>query len=765
MGLAVAVLFWLLLMGLFAAPAYTDEVPGDPDLVLHTALTSPACTSCHGTDTRSIHANCDQCHASPRLGEITGWSIECATCHTYTRSDGLDHAGFTAKHTPLASAECYPCHPHGESTTVELVTDFHANCAMCHNDTIVTEGITVDCTNCHGTAPGTVPYHANFVIAHDATSTASLECAGCHESADISVVHADRSEGCKLCHVPTYATCNVCHRIHGGVLSGPPPAECANEGCHGTLTPATHYIEASHTALFAPGEDCADCHSASLKTEHEKSSAGPVTCVQCHEDAVDGLTGPWNGSCSACHGTPHGGMAAKHQGAVTRAWVPIFIDHDGYGPPGLTVDCSMCHASRDLAQLHSDECALCHAGSGPPAWEGDCTACHTSIHSAADTAHSGVAMTGCEQCHQPDWSVPEATCATCHSITETVAPVTGSNLKPTYIGAAPIRLTPTDALPSSGLDGTFYVLDGGTRVSGLATTVPGPVSGTQSHSIEYWSQDNAGNVEVHKLAAFTVTADTVPPVTTANAKPIYYADAAITLMPLDNGSIPVRGTYYSLDGGPTQAGNRLTVPRPASGSAAHTLVFWSVDGSGNEELPHKSVNFTIVADTTPPVTQSNAPLYWSSTQPTFVRFTASDPVPGSGVAATFYRLAGGSIREANVLYVYGSGAFNIEWWSVDKAGNIETHKNRTLIRDALKPTTTSNAVPSYVGSAVITLSAIDAGMAGVATTYYTVDGGTATAGNTVTVTAVGAHVLRFWSVDRAGNTELQKTANFAITAP
>ena len=84
--------------------------------------------------------------------------------------------------------------------------------------------------------------------------------------------------------------------------------------------------------------------------------------------------------------------------------------------------------------------------------------------------------------------------------------------------------------------------------------------------------------------------------------------------------------------------------------------------------------------------------------------------------------------------------------------------------DTAAPVTTSNAVASYVSMAAITLSATDAG-SGVATTYYKLDGGAQVAGTSVVTSALGAHTLQFWSVDKAGNIETAKTVNFTVTAP
>jgi large repetitive protein len=89
--------------------------------------------------------------------------------------------------------------------------------------------------------------------------------------------------------------------------------------------------------------------------------------------------------------------------------------------------------------------------------------------------------------------------------------------------------------------------------------------------------------------------------------------------------------------------------------------------------------------------------------------------------------------------------------------------------DTTAPVTTATAPQGTVNTnATVTVSATDnTGGSGVATTYYTVDGGAQQTGNSVTLTTDGTHTVAYWSVDWAGNTEQQKTVSVTIdkTAP
>jgi hypothetical protein len=88
------------------------------------------------------------------------------------------------------------------------------------------------------------------------------------------------------------------------------------------------------------------------------------------------------------------------------------------------------------------------------------------------------------------------------------------------------------------------------------------------------------------------------------------------------------------------------------------------------------------------------------------------------------------------------------------------------VPDITPPTTKSDVKATYVGSAIINLTPTDnAGGSGVAHIYYILGAGTQTEGTALSVTAVGAYSLEFWSVDASGNIEdPHKTAAFSVTA-
>ena len=365
----------------------------------------------------------------------------------------------------------------------------------------------------------------------------------------------------------------------------------------------------------------------------------------------------------------------------------------------------------------------------------------------------------------PNTETPHKTAHFMITIPDVTAPVTISDRVPAYVGPAIIHLTATDEVGGSGVGHTYFILDGAAQVEGL--TVVASTAGM--HTLEFWSVDVAGNPETpHKTATFEVTIpDTTPPTTYSDATDHYDSTAVISLTAMDNaGGSGVALTYWKLDGGVQTEG--LSIGTSVVG--AHTLEFWSVDVAGNPETPHKTASFSVAVmpppDATKPATVSDAVTSYSG--PATIHLTASD-VGGSGVARTFWKLDGGVKTEGLTVVVPAAGAHDLEFWSEDVALNIETHHHAlfsVVIPDAIAPVTDSNAKPSYLWTASITLTATDTGGSGVAHTYWKLDGKTTVEGRSIVTTAVGGHALEFWSVDGAGNPETpHKTAAFVVTSP
>ncbi len=141
-----------------------------------------------------------------------------------------------------------------------------------------------------------------------------------------------------------------------------------------------------------------------------------------------------------------------------------------------------------------------------------------------------------------------------------------------------------------------------------------------------------------------------------------------------------------------------------------------------------------------------------------VTLSASDNL--SGLANTFYTINGGAPQTyTSTFTLSGDGVYTLEYWSVDIAGNTETHKTRTVRIDSTAPVTQATASGTagsngWFRSAVqVSLSATD-NLSGVQNSFYQVDGGaTQTYTGAFALATLGQHTVNYWSVDNVNNTE------------
>lgn len=337
-----------------------------------------------------------------------------------------------------------------------------------------------------------------------------------------------------------------------------------------------------------------------------------------------------------------------------------------------------------------------------------------------------------------------------------------------YAGSSPtFTLNATDA--TSGVASTSYQIDGGAvhAYSG-AVTIPDGV-----HTITFWSVDNAGNVE--NTGSSNVKADTVAPTSSIAVSPVapdgsngwYVTTPSFTLAGAD-GLSGLDSLKYQIDGGSTQTYSGA-VPIP---DGQHTISYWAVDNAGNIEGTHTTA--TIKVDTARPSTtiavspaSPNGTSGWyNGSAPTFT-LTASDPAPGSGVAATKYQIDAGAVQTYSGAVTIPDGQHTISYWSVDSAGNTEiTHTTATIKVDTVKPSTSLLLNPLapngtngwYKTTApTFTLTATDTSGSGVGSTSYQIDAGATVPYAGVVTVPEGQHTVSYWSTDAAGNVETTHT--------
>ncbi|MDO9108968.1 MAG: NHL repeat-containing protein, partial [Coriobacteriia bacterium] len=268
---------------------------------------------------------------------------------------------------------------------------------------------------------------------------------------------------------------------------------------------------------------------------------------------------------------------------------------------------------------------------------------------------------------------------------------------------------------------------------------------------------DAGNSVVYKYASMGVgVMPTLSMVGTTNPQGISVdANGTIFVADTQNSRIAVysaNGTYVTAFGGLGSAHGQFAYPEDVvARNDGHVFVA----DTGNDRI-EEYVYTPDVSDVTPPITTSNIPVNWH-TAPFQVSLTASDT--GSPISATYYSTDGNNPEN---LYsnpgftVSAEGTSTIKYYSVDAKSNIETITTEQLRLDSTSPSTTTDVLAQYVGSATFKLYPSDA-LSGIATTWFKLNNGQATLGTDLTIGVSGMHKLEFWSEDTARNMEAVQT--------
>ncbi|MEC1414926.1 Ig-like domain repeat protein [Bacillus safensis] len=174
-------------------------------------------------------------------------------------------------------------------------------------------------------------------------------------------------------------------------------------------------------------------------------------------------------------------------------------------------------------------------------------------------------------------------------------------------------------------------------------------------------------------------------------------------------------------------------------------------------------NFEVVIDEVKPITNiildSSTPMkgewYHSNVTATLV---ATDD--NTGVSKTVYRINGGHwITYKDSITLTDEGTFNLEYKSIDKAGNEEAVKNSMIKIDKTSPVTTSSSVnDNWTNSDVtVTLNASDE-LSKVARTEYRINNGDWQEYTTpIHVIQESQNKVEYRSIDYAGNIEEPKS--------
>ncbi len=321
----------------------------------------------------------------------------------------------------------------------------------------------------------------------------------------------------------------------------------------------------------------------------------------------------------------------------------------------------------------------------------------------------------------------------------------------------------------SGCTATYYTLDGSTPTRS-SSTYSTPLSITENTTLKFFSVDAAGNEETVRTESYIIDA-VKPTVAAAPAGGFYNSARDVTLTCTDNTSgSGCASIHYTTDGSEPGAGS-TTYTAPITLSADTTLKFLAVDKVGNVSTTQTQV-YTFDTDA-PTTTATPAGGTYRTRQS--ITLACADTGP-SGCANTYYTLDGSTPTTSSTRYTAAislSADTTLKFFSVDKAGNAEAARTETYVIDLDTTAPTTTATPAgglYTTAQSVTLTcADDTRGIGCGDTYYTTNGTTPTTSSTrYTGTAISLTAnttLKFFSVDKANNTESVRTETYTIATP
>lgn len=246
-----------------------------------------------------------------------------------------------------------------------------------------------------------------------------------------------------------------------------------------------------------------------------------------------------------------------------------------------------------------------------------------------------------------------------------------------YTGTVNAAFTPSDGL--SGVQAWGWELDGSQR----GNTSPLVISGDLVHTLVVTATDVAGNSAVPQTIAVPLDA-TSPTLSYAvdgqrATSGWYIAPLTVTFSLADTLSGPDR-VLWRLNDQSWTAGSQAVVATDGN----HTLKAYGLDRAGNRSA---TVNLALPVDQTPPttdasVTPSAAPSGYYL-QPVTVQLTPRDLT--SGVGTTWLRVNRGAWLARTRTTLSQDGRYQVEYYSVDVAGNREITRTLVLTLDVTPP--------------------------------------------------------------------------------
>src|SRR5712675_174059 len=528
-----------------------------PPSMVHSAVSSVACSSCHEMGLSWIGAPATLVRPATKAdGTVHVVGGECSTCHFNTTSF-KGATDLPSNHIPLPAADnnsCVLCHANANDYSVSVMNHVNiaSNCAQCHgagksfaNMAPPTLKLppgnhipigTASCESCHSATVFTSFVISNKSPPMDHAAVTTISCATCH-APGMSWVGTPATvlppanhvpfgtAACESCHAPSTFTAFTFTNASGtaapamvhSVVSSAACSSCHEMGMSWAGTPATKVrpaLKADGTAHVVAGE-CSTCHfnttsfkgATDLPSNHiPLPAADNNSCVLCHANANDYSVSVMNhvniaSNCAQCHGA---GKSFANMAPPTLKLPP------GNHIPIGTASCESCHSATvftsfvisnksppmDHASVPGVACATCH---GPGlSWVG------TPATVLPPANHVPFGTAACESCHAPSTFTAftftnasgTAAPAMVHSAVSSAACSSCHEMGMSWAG------TPaTKVRPALKADGTAHVVGGECSTCHFNTTSFKGATDLPSNHIPLPAADNNSCVLCHANAS------------------------------------------------------------------------------------------------------------------------------------------------------------------------------------------------------------------------------------------------------------------------
>ena len=350
-----------------------------------------------------------------------------------------------------------------------------------------------------------------------------------------------------------------------------------------------------------------------------------------------------------------------------------------------------------------------------------------------------------------------------------------------YNGPVSVSLSAVDG-PGSGVAAIYYTTDGSTPTATSADLYSGTFQLGSTATVNYFSVDNAGNVEPVNSQTVSVT----PPGVTLTSPAAGSTVSGTTNLTAAVSGMNAAYVNFSVDGQAvgSVASSPFILPWDSTSvpNGTHTVVASAFDASG-DETDSAPITITVSnngGDTTPPTSaiacNGGQCSGWFGNAVS-VSLSATDNSGGSGVASIVYTTDGSDPSLTNGSVYTGpfslSTTTTVRYRAYDNAGNAEAINTQLIQVDTVAPSSSISCngvtcASSFYNSAVsVSLSATDnVGGSGVASIVYTTDGSAPSTSNGTTytgpLTLSAPTTVRYRAYDNAGNAEPVNSARIQV---